>query len=231
MRSSKSTIETLVREAIGQKYDSMKDHDVGAAFEGAWVGATASASEDDLTRLLRPITAGRIDVQNQVVVALLIDRYWCRVQLQRPISSIHGAVYGIGDQRALRTTSYVNDYGGEVLTPLTEIPSRLDELERMAETLMPAMVNADIAVQAKFLALMISSIIRVHPFADGNGRAARMYAQYSLRSWGRPFLPLPKVRKDERWRSAMSSAVRGQHNELAAFIERKLQIAKQEAEG
>lgn len=59
------------------------------------------------------------------------------------------------------------------------------------------------------LAHVFGSVIRVHPFEDGNGRTARLFAFYALKCWGRPLFPIPKVRNDSSWKVAMDSAVAG----------------------
>lgn len=219
---TKPAIRILVREAVDQKYQTLSDDDFRLAFEGAWSNGAAANDEQELEELLKPVDTPSVDVQNQVVVALLIDRYWRKNPLSRPITTLHSAVYGIGTRHDIRTMRHLDDYGGELPTPVSELPSRLDELERLAEALTPTMTDAGVAIQARFLALMISSIVRIHPFNDGNGRAARMYTQYALRSWDRPFLPLPKVRNNSDWKAAMSGAVRGQLDELTWHLESRL---------
>ncbi|HVV74145.1 MAG TPA: Fic family protein, partial [Verrucomicrobiae bacterium] len=56
---------------------------------------------------------------------------------------------------------------------------------------------------------IFGSLIRIHPFEDGNGRTARLFAFYALRCWGLPLFPIPKIRNDRKWKLALGCAVGG----------------------
>jgi prophage maintenance system killer protein len=210
---------TLIHSAIENKYDAVDAEETVRALvrkalqgpEGGAVGQTAG--------ILVPTHDLESDAVNQLRCYLLIERV---LRFEKPslvlVKRIHGAVCGVArDEIRFRDVEYVEDYGGYVPTPVDEIPRKLQEFEALLERADDYAVST-IPEQATFLAEIFATMIRVHPFQDGNGRTARMLVEYCLRRWGREFVVLPKVRNDVVWKDALSLAVSGEYGQLAGML-------------
>jgi fido (protein-threonine AMPylation protein) len=208
--------KSIIRDALAGKYQGFDAAKLDLALRKSWVAAHEANSQDALNALLRPIDGPETDVWNHVVILHLIERFWRHKRAMRnSTTTIHGALYGFADGDGhIRQASFIEDFGGEVPTAVADVGSALNELEMMVAELTPLFAEQPIHSQATFLALAFASIIRIHPFADGNGRTARLVVQCCLRSWNKAYLPLPKVRNDEGWRQALSEAVAGRPDRL-----------------
>ena len=164
------------------------------------------------------------DIHNQVKTMYLIENDWSQcVSFPSPLFTIHKTVYGYTNPHEfIRSTDTVVDYKKDIQVEIVGILPRLNELERISCQLLPCLKNGNTIIQSHFLAHMISSIIRIHPFQDGNGRLARMYTYYALKTWGKPYFIIPKVRNDQSWKNALGLAIDGKINDLAELI--KLRI-------
>lgn len=150
------------------------------------------------------------DIGNQVRLLVLIEKFWSRGSpLSKPLFSLNKFAMGDGGSLSFRKSKSVADYQREIDVSVSEIAPRFDELERVAVAGVISLKDAGVQAQAFLLAFVHGSLIRIHPFADGNGRTARFFIQYALRSWGLPPLPLPKVRNDPEWKEALIAAVDG----------------------
>jgi len=166
-------------------------------------------SECGLISRLRPVRSVLDDIKNQTVVLTLVDVYWCNPpKLDRPLTTLNASSFGRSTP-TFRVSSHVEDFGGEVPTPKREIRARLDELERLCKQSVRCMGDSRLEDKAWMLAHIFGSLIRIHPFEDGNGRTARLFVFYALRCWGLPLFPIPKVRNNRRWKLALDSAVTG----------------------
>jgi hypothetical protein len=223
MRSASASVlsvdiaRSIVQEALEGKYDGLDAASLDLALRRAWRAAGGVGSEDGLKALLAPVDGPGTDVRNHVVVLHLIERFWRHQPiLRRSITAIHDALCGLGDGGGdIRQTSFVEDFGAEVPTNPTDVRGALTELELTVAALAPLFSQQTTRNQAMFLAFVFASVIRVHPFADGNGRAARFTVQYCLRLWNRGYVALPKVRNDPAWRLALSEAIGGRLDLLA----------------
>jgi hypothetical protein len=205
-------IAPVIAEALSNKYTAEHDGEFVLAFAAAWSEAVAVGTEAGLKALLRPAGSLVADTVNHVVAFHLIERFWIRgAGIKDPIRALHRVIYGLEEEaEVLRKSVFVTDFGDDAPpTPPHEIPGALRELELLVERFTPIFTSDDTEVRALFLAHLFSALIRVHPFEDGNGRTARLLVQYCQRRWGRPYLPIPKVRNDPSWRDALMSAVAG----------------------
>jgi hypothetical protein len=211
----------FVREAILGKYRLDAAEVRSAVTDTIW--AVGGASEAELLALLTPISSALDDIRNQTIVLLLMERFWRFSVPPRPISALHAASQGHpGKPEGWRTEALVPDFGGVPPTPPAAIPAAIEEVERVVVAMVGALSGARVAAQAAFLAYTHAAIVRIHPFPDGNGRAARFTAQLLLRSWGRALMPLPKVRNDAAWRCALAGAIDGDSRALANEFRKRL---------
>jgi Fic family protein len=81
--------------------------------------------------------------------------------------------------------------------------------------------NSGAAAKSELAAWMHGEWVRIHPFANGNGRIARLLANWVLfRLYERPVVVLrPRPVGDAHARAAMESMRDGRHGRMAAWIE------------
>jgi len=206
------------------KYPQISDSIIQSGVRMSWDASKDWVREEDLLALLKPLRGAIDDVWNQVVVLQLIEKCWSKPDgIRQPLRRIHGALFGtIGKCQFRQQEGFVEDFGGIITTKVAEIEARLDEIERLCTAFIERFVSASFEHQAFALSYALGAIIRVHPFADGNGRTARMFLQLALRSWGLPAVQIPKARNDARWAQAVSAAVAGNVDALQAQLLERL---------
>nr|VFJ66337.1 MAG: Fic/DOC family protein [Candidatus Kentron sp. DK] len=206
----------LIEDAIRNKYANLSRAAFSRIFDQAWNRGMKAPDESALAGQLRIADGAEADVANQVILLLLIDRFWAPdAALARPLQTIHSMLFGLNGANDFRTEIEVKDFDDELRTKVEEVRIRLDEIESLAWTFTSYLRNAGMEIQAMFLAHVFASAIRIHPFPDGNGRTARLFVQYALRCWRLPFLPIPKVRNDLGWKQALATAIDGDAGPLA----------------
>jgi fido (protein-threonine AMPylation protein) len=182
-----------------------------------------SASEAALRAHLAPPHSPEQDIDNQLIVIVLIEKWWSRGNHSGVgIRDVHRALFGGDPVDAVRTLDHVPDFGGSTIISWQEVGCRIDELEIACREMADEMASAAPPIKARFLAYVFASIIRIHPFPDGNGRTARMYVQYLLRRWGDPYVVIPKIRNDPDWREALERAMPGDIRALQSQFERRM---------
>lgn len=185
-----------------------------------------SASEAELRAHLAPPRTPDQDIANQLIVVALIEKWWSRDGHPGvDVREVHRTLFGDAAVDELREEDDISDFGGSTLIPWQEVACRIDEVEHACRALRD-MGTVPLSLQARFLAYVFASIIRIHPFPDGNGRTARMYVQYLLRRWGHSYLVIPKVRNDPEWREALEQAMTGDLSSLQSQFERRMMHAE-----
>jgi len=223
-RAPHTSFRSLVAAAVLNKYRNVSTDEIAGL-----VSRTIVTVEDDdegqLLARLRPIREFADDVHNQTIVLTLIERCWSNPpKLLRPLATLNRASFGKAEPD-FRSTDFVEDFGGIVPTDRNEIPARLDEIERLSEETVRCLTGRRLEDQALLLAYIFGSVIRIHPFADGNGRTARLFVFYALRCWGRPLFEIPKVRNDPAWKDALNAAVEGDVSKLKREFHRRIKEA------
>lgn len=220
--TSAKAVTRFVSQATERKYQDSEAGTVCSAVEDA-LAATKGLDEQALLAVLGKVGSLRDDVRNQTIVLVLIDRYWRSSRPSNIISRLHAAACGHPFEVVLyRKSAVVADFGGSPPIAAADVPGAFGELELVVERLAPTLMGSAREVRAMFLAHLFSSIIRIHPFEDGNGRAARFTVQYCLRVWNLPWMPLPKFRNDRTWADAMVASVNGDIEPLVEQFRQRL---------
>ncbi len=204
----------LIFEAIKNKY-SDADNDMLWRLVLHLVAGTSVVYEQEGDMDFAPVENVRSDILSQVATLAAIERDDTsgRGDLVRWIQGhLLGRVLVEGD---FRTDEFVEDFGGRPSVAVVDIPAALHELELLCSWAIAAHVAAPDGAKAALLAYLYSSVIRIHPFCDANGRTARFLVQYALRVWSKPLMPIPKVRNDRLWHDALGQALKGDFNPLA----------------
>jgi fido (protein-threonine AMPylation protein) len=68
--------------------------------------------------------------------------------------------------------------------------------------------------QINFTARVHHEITAIHPFRDGNGRVARIFANLVLRYFDLPYVLIPKVKAKQEMRDALRAADMGDFSKL-----------------
>lgn len=216
-------VASVISEALEHKYPSFDAIKLATVVKNAWKAIADIPDESALLAQLCAIDGLAEDITNHVIVLEVIARFWSREPVRGPIGRLHQAIMNAPDmKRAKRVTHHVADFGGEVPTKLIDVEGALNELELLVERFMRPLGSQSASVQSVFLAHLFSSIVRVHPFQDGNGRTARLVVQYCLKSWDRSFMPIPKVRNSLQWRAALEQAIAGDIGPLTFEFESRL---------
>ena len=203
-------------------YDSIKNKysciDKDACFSRANKNLELLDKIDSKTELLllpRVIRSAEDDILNQQILLKTIEEYWRFQKLNRnTLTSIYKILVGNDGGVELRRELHVSDFGGEISVPVHEIPFRFDELERLCDLVPDMFKRSNTSNIVHILSYIYVSIIRIHPFKDGNGRVARMYTLFALRCWDMPPIQIPKVRNDEAWKSALQEGLMGNYASL-----------------
>ena len=146
-----------------------------------------------------------------------------------PVSYYAGEVRD-SDQRFPELVGYEVSVGYLSGTPSAQVWPELTDFERRAQ-IGVSRIDAAIAVAAKpitpeqlggviaFCAMMHGEWIRIHPFANGNGRTARLWTNWTAVRYGLPpFVAIKPRPGDPAYRQAAAASMSGDHKvAVAAF--------------
>jgi fido (protein-threonine AMPylation protein) len=126
---------------------------------------------------------------------------------------------------------YEVEIGSYQGTPAADVPAALESFEAGARR---AVVSLDEAVPIgtepesgpqlrgvlSFCAVLHGEWVRIHPFANGNGRTARLWANWAALRYGLPPFVTVKPRPGNPYGLAAMASMRGNHDAtVAAFLE------------
>lgn len=213
----------LIHAAIEWKYGDHSLSDVREIVTKALQAFGQTSSERSLLQSRTVSTDFRSDVVNQARCLYAIEVYWRFMPPGRSfVRKVHAVTCGIRiSDVKIRTDRFIPDYGGlvpwkpqDIDSGLKAIAKELSEVDQFSE--------ASAADRALFLAELFAALIRVHPFQDGNGRAARMLIQYCLRYWENDYIVVPKVRNNKHWKKDLDEGVQGKFSRLGEFFTQRI---------
>jgi len=150
---------------------------------------------------------------------------------ERDILRIHEIILtGIQDEYAGRYRDIqVRIAGSEVILPNPrKVPALMDEFARWLQTAAPALHPVELAAEAHY------RLVSIHPFVDGNGRAARLLMNFILLMGG---YPPAIIRKEDRLaylasleKRQLGGAGDDYQNLIAEAVDRSLDIYLQALE-
>ena len=179
--------------------------------------------------VLRSIVASS-DQRDPPTVAMAQDWHRrCYDGVPLPVSYYAGEVRD-SDDRFPELVCYEVSVGFLGGTPSANVLPELADFERQAQ-IGVGRIDAAIAVAAKpitpqqlggviaFCAMIHGEWIRIHPFANGNGRTARLWSNWAALRYGlHPFVAIKPRPGDPAYRQAAAASMSGDHTvAVAAF--------------
>jgi fido (protein-threonine AMPylation protein) len=150
--------------------------------------------------------------------------------IPRPFDYYAGEIRD-SDPRFPELIDYEVEAGGILGAPSAVVPNELERFERSAKVA-SARLDAEIApgidpstlspVQLHGVLTLCAALhgewVRIHPFANGNGRTARLWANWAALRYGLPPFVTIKPRPDHPYGAAALASMRGDHRiALAVF--------------
>lgn len=132
-------------------------------------------------------------------------------------------------------TAFPELYGYEVMiglmqgVPSADVPAQLSAFESSAAAAVPNLdnaiavgdapqTNAELSGVLQLCAILHGEWVRIHPFANGNGRTGRLWANWAALRYGLPPFVTVKPRPGHPYGSAAMMSMRGDHGPaFAAF--------------
>lgn len=139
------------------------------------------------------------------------------------------------DQNFPDLIDYEVQVGGALGVPAAQVPQALQRFERGAQTAAARLdavipVGQDPSVIAPtelhgvltYCAVLHGNWVRIHPFANGNGRTARLWANWSALRYGLPPFVTIKPRPHHPYGAAAAASMAGADQVMLAVMEQML---------
>ena len=154
--------------------------------------------------------------------------------IPRPFDYYAGEVRH-SDPRFPEPIDYEVEVGGDLGVPSTMVPGALEELQTRAQI---ASARLDRAIPSgadpslltpvqlhgvlTLCAVLHGEWVRIHPFANGNGRTARLWANWAALRYGLPPFVTIKPRPGQPYGAAAMASMRGDHRVTLAVFDQML---------
>jgi fido (protein-threonine AMPylation protein) len=117
------------------------------------------------------------------------------------------------------STARACDVSKEISQLMTELERRVSNLDDADAQADPSILTPDFVEEVLGTAAWLhSEWVRVHPFANGNGRTARMWVLWLCGRYGLPPLLALRPRPDMGYNAASQLGVTGDHNLLLQYL-------------
>lgn len=132
---------------------------------------------------------------------------------------LKGAEAQIGGRRGTASEQVASECAA-FMARLRRVTQALDRL--LPAHSLDAMTPADLNAVTELAAWAHNEWVRVHPFANGNGRTARFIGNWVLMRYGLPPVLTPRPRPEGDYSAAAALGMEGRHKPLAQFIVARL---------
>lgn len=116
----------------------------------------------------------------------------------------------------LRSSALMPSFPFAISADMRDFNNRLVEAQKNLK-------KDDIEGIINLIAMSYHGITKIHPFADGNGRSARLFINLILRRYGLPYILVPKVDNEKYMREVLRAADMGDLKPLIKFQKKLLQ--------
>ncbi len=154
--------------------------------------------------------------------------------IPRPVDYYAGEVRD-SDPRFPELIDYEVEVGGELGVPSALVPAVLEDFQTRVQTV-SARLDLEIPVGLDpslltpiqlhgiltLCAVLHGEWVRIHPFANGNGRTARLWANWAALRYGLPPFVTIKPRPDHPYGAAAMASMRGDHRVTIAVFHQML---------
>jgi fido (protein-threonine AMPylation protein) len=154
--------------------------------------------------------------------------------IPRPFDYYAGEIRD-SDRRFPELIDYEVEVGGHHGVPCVMVPAALEQFEARAQT---ASARLDVEIPADvepsgltpvqlhgvltLCAVLHGEWVRIHPFANGNGRTARLWANWAAMRYALPPFVTTKPRPSQPYGAAAMASMRGDHRVTLAVFDQML---------
>jgi hypothetical protein len=111
------------------------------------------------------------------------------------------------------------DVPGEIQTLITKLQERVSFLDKLDAQGDPYILDPDFVTEVLEVAAWLHcEWVRVHPFANGNGRTARMWVLWLCGRYGLPLLLMLRPRPEMGYNAATQAGIAGEHGLFLQYL-------------
>ncbi len=200
----------VVWNATAGKYPGLDRRRVGALAEADGSAAKTDADPAD------------VDVRRQLAVLRDIEDTRRHTNMDRGcVLTLYANVYGVPASATVWRNSRLALAGGfKEPAPPDAIEEAMQSYWGLLATVGRVPRDGDLSAQLRLAGRVFSRLVHIHPFPDGNGRVARLLANWALRSWDLPYVAIPKVKNDRAWHADLERAMLGDGDAVIPHLEK-----------